>query len=82
MNVFLRQNLDQHCLKTISLPTCFVDISSHLKEKLDLMAIYESEIGEHPFPRSFRNTLEALAIFRGASAGVEYAEAFQVLKMD
>lgn len=61
------------------LPTYFVDISSHLKEKLDLMAIYESEIGKHPFPRSFRN-IEALSIFRGASVGVEYAEAFQVLK--
>ena len=43
------------------------------------MAIYESEIGEHPFPRSMRN-IEALSVFRGASVGVEYAEAFQVLK--
>ena len=61
------------------LPTYFVDISPHLKEKLNLMAIYKSEIGEHPFPRSMRN-IEALSVFRGASVGVEYAEAFQVLK--
>lgn len=61
------------------LPTYFVDISPFLKEKLDLMAIYDSEVGEHPFPRSYRN-IEALSIFRGASVGVEYAEAFQVLK--
>lgn len=61
------------------LPTYFVDISLYLKEKLDLVAIYESEVGEHPFPRSYRN-IEALSIFRGASVGVEHAEAFQVLK--
>ena len=61
------------------LPTYFVDISPYLKEKLNLMAIYKSEIGEHPFPRSMRN-IEALSVFRGASVGVEYAEAFQVLK--
>lgn len=61
------------------LPTYFVDISPYLKEKLSLMNIYESEIGEHPFPRSMKN-IEALSIFRGASVGVKYAEAFQVLK--
>ncbi len=48
-------------------------------EKLNLMNIYKSEIGEHPFPRSMRN-IEALSVFRWASVGVEYAEAFQVLK--
>ena len=61
------------------LPTYFVDISPYLKEKLSLMNVYESEIGEHPFPRSMKN-IEALSIFRGASVGVKYAEAFQVLK--
>lgn len=61
------------------LPTYFVDISPYLKEKIDIMSIYESEIDEHPFPRSNKN-IEALATFRGATAGVKYAEAFQVLK--
>jgi LmbE family N-acetylglucosaminyl deacetylase len=61
------------------LPNYFVDISSHFERKIEIMKIYESEIGEHPFPRSIRN-LEALATFRGASVGVEYAEAFQLLK--
>jgi hypothetical protein len=32
----------------------------------------------HPFPRSTRN-LEALATYRGAQAGFEYAEAFMNL---
>lgn len=61
------------------LPTYFVDISPYFEEKLEIMSIYESEIGEHPFPRSNRN-IEALATFRGATVGVEYAEAYQVLK--
>tara|TARA_B110000046_G_scaffold161343_2_gene175015 strand:- start:2466 stop:3137 length:672 start_codon:yes stop_codon:yes gene_type:complete len=57
----------------------FVDITDFFKEKLSVMQIYESELGEHPFPRSLKN-IEALAIFRGASVGVEYAEAFQLIK--
>jgi N-acetylglucosamine malate deacetylase 1 len=57
----------------------FVDISAHFKEKLSLISIYASELGEHPFPRSLRN-IEALATFRGATAGVEYAEAFHLIK--
>ena len=61
------------------LPTYFVDISPYIKEKLSLMNIYKSEIGDHPFPRSMKN-IEALSVFRGASVGVKNAEAFQVLK--
>lgn len=61
------------------LPNYYVDISDYLPKKLEAMDVYESEVGEHPFPRSLRN-LEALATFRGASVGVTYAEAFQLLK--
>ena len=39
----------------------------------------DSELGEHPFPRSIKN-IEALAIFRGATVGVKHAEAFQLIK--
>lgn len=60
-------------------PNYFVDISNYFKNKIEVMKIYESELGEHPFPRSPRN-IEALATFRGATAGVEYAEAFQLIK--
>ncbi len=60
-------------------PNYFVDISNFFDKKLALMKIYRSEIGEHPFPRSLRN-IEALAVFRGASVGVEFAEAFQLIK--
>ena len=60
-------------------PNYFVDISDFFKMKIEIMQIYSSELGEHPFPRSNRN-IEALAVHRGAIVGVEYAEAFQVIK--
>lgn len=60
-------------------PNYFVDISQQFKNKNELIEVYNSEMGQHPFPRSLRN-IEALAIHRGAYAGVEYAEAFQLLK--
>lgn len=61
------------------MPNYFVDITQFLSKKLEVIKIYDSEIGKHPFPRSLRN-IEALATFRGASVGVEFAEAFQLLK--
>lgn len=61
------------------IPNYFVDISNFMNEKLEITKIYNSEIGDHPFPRSMKN-IEALAIFRGAMCGVEYAEAFQLVK--
>jgi len=61
------------------IPNYFVDISDFIDKKLEIMEIYESEIDEHPFPRSLNN-IKALAHFRGASVGVNYAEAFQLLK--
>lgn len=65
--------------ENIFIPNYYVDISKYINSKLDLMKIYDSELGEHPFPRSLDN-IKALAHFRGASVGVKYAEAFQLLK--
>ena len=60
-------------------PNYFVDISDFLNKKIEIMKIFKSELGEHPFPRSIKN-IKALAIFRGATVGVNYAEAFQLIK--
>lgn len=60
-------------------PNSFSDISDYLEDKLAVMHLYSSEIGEHPFPRNDLN-IRALATFRGATAGVKAAEAFMVLK--
>jgi len=64
----------------VFIPNYFVDISEFFQQKLEVMQIYISELGEHPFPRSNKN-IESLATFRGASVGVNYAEAFQVIKI-
>ncbi len=61
------------------IPNYFVDITSFFDQKVSIMNVYESELAEHPFPRSLKN-IEALAIYRGASVGVVYAEAFQLIK--
>ena len=61
------------------IPNVFVDISSYIDKKIEIMSIFSSEIGEHPFPRSLRN-IKALATLRGATAGCEYAESFMLLK--
>ena len=60
-------------------PNVFVDISDFMDKKLEIMKIFESEILEHPFPRSEKN-LRALATLRGATCGCEYAESFVLLK--
>jgi len=61
------------------MPNHFVDISDYLPRKIEIMKIFESEIGEHPFPRSEEN-IKALATYRGASCGKQYAESFVLLK--
>jgi len=61
------------------IPNYFVDITSFFDQKVSIMKVYESELSEHPFPRSLKN-IEALAVYRGASVGVVYAEAFQLIK--
>lgn len=60
-------------------PNYFVDISDFIEKKIEIMKIFHSELGEHPFPRSVKN-IKAIATFRGATAGVDSAEAFQLIK--
>lgn len=61
------------------IPNVFVDVSEFFEQKIEIMKIFESEMAEHPFPRSERN-LRALATLRGATCGCEYAESFVLLK--
>lgn len=86
---FIKQFLMYECIsetefapqlpEKVFIPNYYIDISEFLDEKLEIMKVYESELGEHPFPRSLEN-IAALATFRGASVGVKFAEAFQLVK--
>lgn len=60
-------------------PNVFVDVTDFVAKKLSIMDIYESEVGEFPFPRSHEAIL-ALATLRGAASGYKAAEAFELLR--
>lgn len=61
------------------IPNVFVDISAYMERKIEIMKVFESELFEHPFPRS-EKSLRALATVRGSTCGCEYAESFMLLK--
>jgi len=60
-------------------PTCFIDISMSLEQKLRAMSCFESQVKEPPDARSLR-TLEALARYRGGTIARDAAEAFVVIR--
>jgi len=60
-------------------PNYFVNIEAHLDSKLAAMDIYNSELGDFPFPRSHK-AIRALATIRGATSGFKAAEAFELLR--
>lgn len=60
-------------------PNIFINIEDFLNEKLDILEIFESEVGPFPFPRS-RKSLESLAYVRGAQSNCNAAEAFFLIK--
>ena len=57
----------------------FFDISTTLQMKIDAMEAYEGEARPFPHPRSGQ-AIEALARQRGAAAGMEAAEAFELIR--
>jgi N-acetylglucosamine malate deacetylase 1 len=61
------------------MPTVFSDISADFERKLEIMALYESEAQPDPLPRA-PAAIRALARLRGATVGVEYAEAFWLVR--
>ncbi|MBT1062892.1 PIG-L family deacetylase [Bowmanella sp. Y26] len=60
-------------------PNVFVNIAPYLEQKLDILEVYQSELGDFPFPRS-RKALESLSYVRGAQCNAMAAEAFMLIK--
>jgi LmbE family N-acetylglucosaminyl deacetylase len=60
-------------------PNVFVDISTTLATKIAAMQAYESETRPFPHPRS-PEALQALAQHWGCVAGLEAAEAFELVR--
>jgi LmbE family N-acetylglucosaminyl deacetylase len=61
-------------------PTRFVDIAGMLARKSAALCAYRNELRPEPHPRSLAG-IEALAHWRGATAGMAAAEAFTVLRL-
>lgn len=61
-------------------PNVYFDISLHLPKKLDALGAYIEEMRGFPHARSLE-AVAALARWRGATVGVDAAEAFVVLRM-
>lgn len=60
-------------------PNYFVDITDFIEEKVEALKIYDTEMGTAPFPRNY-DAIKALALLRGGTSGVKYAEAFKIVK--
>lgn len=60
-------------------PNAFCDITPWMETKLEAVALFTTEAQQEPLPRA-ASAVRALARFRGATIGVEYAEAFQLLR--
>ena len=60
-------------------PNLFINIKTTLKKKLTALKAYSSELRDYPHPRSLKG-IKVLAQHRGVQNGLEYAEAFKVVK--
>ncbi len=65
--------------KSVFLPVIFSDISETMKRKLEIMRLYRTELQRGAMPRGL-SAVRALARYRGATVGVEYAEAFMLIR--
>lgn len=60
-------------------PDVFVDVTDHLERKIAIFANYVGQEHEEWLPRT-ASSIRALARHRGATVGVEYAEAFHLIR--
>jgi LmbE family N-acetylglucosaminyl deacetylase len=62
------------------IPNYFVNITCFIDVKLKALACYEEEMRKFPHSRSLQ-AIKTQAVSRGASVGVEFAEAFYIERM-
>ncbi len=60
-------------------PDTYVDIKKYIKRKIKALKYYKNEIRNYPFPRSTLG-IETQARYRGMQSGLEFAEAFELLR--
>lgn len=60
-------------------PNYFIDITDTIDSKLESLKFYDLEMRPFPHPRSYKG-VKYLARVRGMTVGVEYAEAFEIIR--
>lgn len=60
-------------------PNLFIDITAYWDAKFNSLKAYNAEMREYPHSRSFEG-VKNLAQYRGNQVGLEFAEAFEVLR--
>ena len=60
-------------------PNKFVNIGEFIDIKMDALKLYESEMRPYPHPRSLE-AVKILSQYRGSCVGVEFAEAFELVR--
>jgi LmbE family N-acetylglucosaminyl deacetylase len=63
----------------VFIPTVYTDITPFIDAKIQIMNLFESEAQPELSPRG-GSAIRALARYRGATIGVEYAEAFMLIR--
>lgn len=61
------------------IPTAYSDITKYIDRKLEALRIFKSQMTGYPGARS-EEAVMALAMYRGASMNMRYAEAFSVIR--
>ena len=61
-------------------PNVFIDITDYIDIKKQVLEVYSEEMHQPPHSRSIDNALRLNAL-RGNSVGVDYAEAFELIRM-
>jgi LmbE family N-acetylglucosaminyl deacetylase len=61
-------------------PNVYIDITNYIDLKEAVLEVYDEEMREYPHSRSIENVLRVNTV-RGNAVGVEYAEAFMLLRM-
>jgi LmbE family N-acetylglucosaminyl deacetylase len=60
-------------------PTTFINVDGYEQQKIDALSVYETELREHPHPRSAGNVRRAIKLW-GSTAGVPASEPFELLR--
>ena len=61
-------------------PNLYIDISKHLLKKVEMLAMYESQMGDEDYAVS-KNGVMSMARYRGKEVSVEAAEAYEIKRL-